>query len=174
MTDTKTTQAKPKSTKQRIQSTPTGDAASFHVPGLAVEKSEKVAKLLQDRLVALLDLHLTLTHITGRDPRVSCPQIPTTLIEPATSATPRRADRHAGYEPVGTSASSSKPLVDILRPVRPYPGAHFEPTRSTSFFETTGRLYSRRARAPSLADLTSWSLEAVPVSFDPTCRPPAS
>ena len=38
-------------------------ASKYTVPGMAAEDSEKVAEILQDRLTATLDLHLTLKHI---------------------------------------------------------------------------------------------------------------
>jgi starvation-inducible DNA-binding protein len=107
MTDTETTQASPEEKKDRMASAPTGAAASFHVPGMAVEKSEKAAKLLQDRLVALLDLQLTLKHIHWNVIGPSFIGVHEMLDQHVIAArdfSDAIAERIAtlGYEPVGT------------------------------------------------------------------------
>jgi starvation-inducible DNA-binding protein len=107
MTTTETTQGTPEDKQQRMSTTPTGDAASFHVPGMEVERSQKVAKLLQDRLVALLDLQLTLKHIHWNVIGPSFIGVHEMLDQHVIAArdfSDAIAERIAtlGYEPVGT------------------------------------------------------------------------
>ena len=107
MTTTETTQATAEEKKDRMTSAPTGHAASFRVPGMAPEKSEQVAKLLQDRLVALLDLQLTLKHVHWNVIGPSFIGVHEMLDQHVIAArdfSDAIAERIAtlGYEPVGT------------------------------------------------------------------------
>jgi starvation-inducible DNA-binding protein len=107
MTTTETTQASVEEKQERMGSTPTGSAASFRVPGMEPERSEKVAHLLQDRLVALLDLQLTLKHIHWNVIGPSFIGVHEMLDQHVIAArdfSDAIAERIAtlGYEPVGT------------------------------------------------------------------------
>lgn len=107
MTSTEPTQADSQTKTERMEAAPTGSAASFHIPGMDQEVSQKVATLLQDRLVALLDLQLTLKHIHWNVIGPSFIGVHEMLDQHVIAArdfSDALAERIAtlGYEPVGT------------------------------------------------------------------------
>lgn len=81
--------------------------SKFTIPALAPESAERIASALQDRLVALTDLHLTLKHIHWNVVGPSFIGVHQ-MLDPQVDAVRLMSDTVAeriatlGYEPVGT------------------------------------------------------------------------
>jgi hypothetical protein len=141
-------------------------ASKYTVPGLAPEKAERVATVLQDRLTMTLDLHLTLKHVHWNvvgpnfiavhemlDPQVDA-------VRAMSDAIAERIATH-GYEPMGWhEESDDEPTVtfedeglappdgDRLLPLHDGGAADAQP------FERDGREYQVRADITWVEDVT--------------------
>lgn len=88
-------------------------ASRYTVPGLAPEKAERVAAVLQERLTTTLDLHLTLKHIHWNVVGANFIAVHE-MLDPQVDAVREMSDEIAeriatlGYEPLGTPGAIAK------------------------------------------------------------------